>query len=319
MRCIKIYFLVLAGIILTLPTFSQKGINHFLYPSDSLNKPRLKTLIGTSTALIAGSFVLLNDAWYKDYPRSRFHFFNDNAEWLQMDKVGHVYSAYNEGLAMMHALEWAGVSQRKAAWGGFLTGTSFQLTIEILDGFSSEWGFSPGDFTANEIGAGMLIAQEYAWREQRIHLKFSSHRVNYPPDPLIQARIADLYGNSLPQRTLKDYNGQTYWLSINLAAFLGKNTAVPKWLNLALGYGAEGMYGAVNNTWTDKKTNTPVDLSKDPRHRQFYLSFDADLSKINTKSAFLKTVFHLVNTIKLPFPALEYNGLGKFELHPFYF
>jgi hypothetical protein len=30
-------------------------------------------------------------------PRSDFHFINDNAEWLQMDKAGHIYSSYHLG------------------------------------------------------------------------------------------------------------------------------------------------------------------------------------------------------------------------------
>jgi hypothetical protein len=38
--------------------------------------------------------------WFKptlvyDYPI--FHFINDNAEWLQMDKAGHIYSSYHLG------------------------------------------------------------------------------------------------------------------------------------------------------------------------------------------------------------------------------
>jgi hypothetical protein len=42
------------------------------------------------------------------------------------------------------------------------------------------------------------------------------------------------------EQMLKDYNGQTYWLSVNLHSFY-KGSKIPKWLNLAIGYGANGM------------------------------------------------------------------------------
>ncbi len=34
---------------------------------------------------------------------------------------------------------------------------------------------------------------------------------------------------------LKDYNGQTYWLSFNVASFLPTNSGFPYWLNMSLG------------------------------------------------------------------------------------
>jgi hypothetical protein len=39
---------------------------------------------------------------------------------------------------------------------------------------------------------------------------------------------------------LKDYNGQTYWLSVNLHIPSPKAQKT-QWLNLAIGYGADGM------------------------------------------------------------------------------
>ena len=45
---------------------------------------------GTYLASTIGFYQL----WYKDYEQSSFHFFNDNPQWLQMDKFGHAYSTY---------------------------------------------------------------------------------------------------------------------------------------------------------------------------------------------------------------------------------
>ena len=42
------------------------------------------------------TLALLNQTWYSQYERVPFHFFDDNAGWLQIDKVGHAWTAYIE-------------------------------------------------------------------------------------------------------------------------------------------------------------------------------------------------------------------------------
>jgi hypothetical protein len=130
---------------------------------------------------------------------------------------------------------------------GGLSGTAFLTVVEVLDGFSSGWGFSIGDLGADLAGSGLLfIAQELAWNEQRIQVKFSFHRNTYN-DPLLNRRADDLFGNRTHlERMLKDYNGQTYWMSANLKSFFKKSN-LPAWLNIAVGYGADGMFGGTEN------------------------------------------------------------------------
>ena len=84
---------------------------------------------------------------------------------------------------------------------------------------------------------------------------------------MLEQRANDLFGESLPERMLKDYNAQTYWLSANLKSFL-KHTNLPAWLNVAAGYGADGMLGALKiNGMT---TGNHINRSDIPRKRQFY-------------------------------------------------
>jgi hypothetical protein len=253
----------------------------------------------------------LYDTWYKNYPQSSFHFFNDNKEWLQVDKVGHAYSAYTEARGSTAMWLWVGLPRKKAIWIGGLSGLAYQSIIEVLDGFSSEWGFSWGDYTANIIGSSTFIAEELGWQEQRIQFKFSSHRKEYGDD-LLNARADDLYGKDLPQRTLKDYNAQSYWLSANIQSFF-KQSNFPSWLNIAFGYGAEGMFGALNNKWTDKN-RVIYDRTNIKRYRQWYLAADVDLTKIKTKSKFLRTSFFILNSVKFPAPALEFSN-NSFKWH----
>ena len=77
----------------------------------------------------------------------------------------------------------------------------------------------------------------------------------------------------------------------------------PKWLNLAVGFGAEGMTGGdFNPKEVDGRT-----LPEFERYRQYYLAFDIELSKIQTRSSFLKGAFKLINIIHLPLPTLEFS------------
>ena len=271
----------------------------------------IANVVGYSAILIG-----LNSAWYANYPRSNFHFFNDNKEWLQVDKVGHMYSAYIEGRASMELWRWTGISREKRIWLGGLSGAVYQTAIEILDGYSAEWGFSWGDFSANILGSGILIAQELAWDDQRIKLKFSFHRNDYG-DPQLNKRANELYGISFAERALKDYNAQTYWASANLKSFFPSSN-LPAWLSVAVGYGADGMFGATENAAHDDQGNTTFDRRDIKRYRQWYLAPDIDLTKIKTKKKAIRVLFTVLSAFKFPTPSLEFSN-GKFKVHALHF
>jgi hypothetical protein len=278
----------------------------FLKPSDTLNKSRKNRVIAVEAIVATGALVGLNQLWYADYPRSDFHFINDNAEWLQVDKAGHFYSSYHLGRLSAEMLEWSGASQKDQLIYGAGMGFAFLTAVEALDGFSSEWGASTGDIIANAAGTALYVSQELMWKEQRITPKFSFHTTQYA-----QYR-PNVLGSSLAEQILKDYNGQTYWLSVNLHSF-SKGSKIPKWLNLAIGYGADGMI-------TGNRENNGLFLTpKTERSRRFYLSLDVDLTKIDTKSHFLKTIFSVLNTLKIPAPTIEYSRLEGFKGHLSYF
>jgi hypothetical protein len=156
---------------------------------------------------------------------------------------------------------------------------------------------------ANTLGTGLFVGQELLWEEQRILLKYSFHQTRYAK------QLPDKLGGGLAEEFLKDYNGQTYWLSANINSFL-KIDGFPNWLNLAFGYGADGMLTG--------EPNDPFIINQN-RTRQYYLSLDIDLSRIKTKSHFLKTIFDVLNVIKVPFPALELNSKGRLKMHYFYY
>ena len=256
----------------------SQGEEH--YP-DTLNRKRLNTVIYTSAGLYATTLGVLYLAWYKDTEMTGFHWYNDNNNWLQVDKVGHATTAYVFSNYAYWWLRWTGLDNNRSAIYGGLMGWTSLTVIEILDGFSSEYGASPGDLIANTAGVSFFMGQQLLWKEQRIRLKFSYHPTeyaNYRPD---------LLGESGIQRVIKDYNGQTYWLSANIKSFMKRDSRIPDWLNIAVGYGAKGMLGASSN---------PPDYNGEPlpyhkRTRQYFLSLDVDWTRIKTNSGFLRFIF----------------------------
>jgi len=303
----------------------------FFDRAPTFNKARFWTLTSLGAAGYAGVTIGLDRAWYAGYARGKFHFFNDWPGWRQMDKFGHAMTGYFESKWVGDLYQWTGVPRKDARWIGFGTGLLFQTTLEVLDGFSSKWGFSWGDMGFNLIGSGLYLGQELLWNEQRILLKLSAHRPSYPNELIqatnssatttLQQRANSLFGTSLPEMLFKEYNGQTIWLSVNLASFIPKRPHgfPPKWLNVAVGYGIQNVYGAERNSWTDDAGNHFVVPSQYQRHSQFYLSLDVDFERIPTKHKWLKTIFSILNIFKIPFPALEVNTLGQVRFHPFHF
>lgn len=292
LKNIKHFFIFSICLLAISSSFSQTD-------STSFNKKRFATVIATEATLYTGTLVGLQRLWYNDYPQSSFHFFNDNTEWLQMDKVGHVMTSYSVGRVGIGLMKWSGVEPKKAIWYGGMLGSVFLTTVEMLDAYSSEWGFSVADLTANTAGSLLVIGQELLWDEQRIVLKYSFQQSRY------SKYRPNMLGNNLQENLLKDYNGQTYWLSLNMSSFMKKETKFPKWLNVAVGYGADGMIGANSNPMIVDITGQEVISFQ--RYRQFYLSLDIDLTRIPTKSKFLKTVFNTIGFIKFPAPAIEFN------------
>lgn len=286
------------------------------YRTGEANKARVYAVAGLHVAGWTGSFIALNKAWYADYPREPFHFFNDNKEWKQMDKAGHVWTTYQVSRISAGLWRWTGLTDRKSAWLGGISAMAYQSIIEIQDAYSAEWGFSWGDMAANALGAAGFVAQQLHWREQRVQIKLSYWPYDYKT-PELERRRNQLFGSSLPERILKDYNSQTYWMSANIRSFW-KDSRWPVWLNLAAGYSADGMLGGFTNHWTDKE-GISYDYSDISRTRRFYLSADIDLTRIRTNKKWVRTLLSAANMIKVPAPALELNSRGQFKLHPLIF
>lgn len=290
--------LVILLLILHLPNLKANNRD------STFNKKRFTVLTTALGVGYIGSMTGLSELWYKKNTRTSFHFFNDNDEWMQMDKVGHMTTSFHESRLIVESLRWTGLSDKKAIWFGSFAGLIFQGPIEIFDGYSSSYGASWGDELANLTGSVGVLSQYLLWNEIRITPKYSFHTTSYA------ALRPEVLGKNLSEQWLKDYNGQTYWLSFNISSFFKTQHKIPKWVNVSLGYGAQNMVFA---------SRTANQASGHATYRQYYLSMDIDFSHVKVKSRFLKALLYPFNFIHIPFPALEYDERDGFKFHPVYF
>ncbi len=283
--------------------FSQEHLNI----RDSINTKRLAASIGIGASAYVGGISYLRFVWYKDHERVPFHFYNDSKGYLQMDKCGHGYSAYQESALGYYALRSAGLSKKKALIYGGTAGIVLQTPIEIFDGLYEGWGFSWTDMVANSFGSLLFITQEALYDDQIVLMKFSY-------SPSIYPQYHSKLGTTPVQSFFYDYNAHTYWFSANISQIVG-SARIPRWINLAFGYSANGMINEFDN---------PEFYHGEPfphleRYRQYLFSLDVDFSSICTNKKWLKTLFNTVNLVKVPFPTIEINRVDGMLFRPLYF
>lgn len=295
------------------------GLSQIESKPDSIDAVRTLTLpgiskgrtIGVSSGIgivWAGSMIGLSQVWYKGMEKSSWHTFDDSREWLQMDKAGHLYTANKISALTGDLYRWAGWKNSSAALMGFGISTGYLLTFECLDATGKDWGFSWSDIGANTLGSGLYLAQQLGWKEQRLILKFS-----YYHSPYAQYR-PNVLGKTFPERLLKDYNGQTYWVSTSPGTFL-KNSKFPKWLCFSVGYSIDGKLHGSDNVYTVEQNGESITFHA---KRQLLFSLDIDFSRLPIKKPWLKAIVKQFNYLKLPFPAIVLTG-SQWSGHWIYF
>jgi VanZ family protein len=281
----------------------------FYIPIKTPDKKKKQIAAFTHGGVILSTLAILNKYWYNKEPRQQLSSFDDSKEWLQIDKVGHTFSTYLEARLSTSIWKWSGMEHQKSVLLGSGMALLYQTSFEIMDGTVATYGFSWSDIAANTVGASLFAFQELKWKEQRIQPKVSYTGQQYDPSTLQRAQ--QLYGKVGTERFLKDYNGQTHWWSVNLKSF-AKQSKLPAWLNVAIGYGAQGMLGGFENKWKDVLGNDMV-RNDIVRYRQWYLAPDIDFTKIKTTKKGLKILFYVLNLVKFPAPGLELSN-GKLKV-----
>ncbi len=294
------FCLVLVAAIFCLPSRAQD--------TDSLrHRSFTKYSLYTGSALaFSGISVGLYYSWYAPYAREQFRFFNDGAEWKGIDKIGHFGSSWLLSQTLFRAGVSNGLSRTEAERYSALSVWGWMATIELMDGFSAGWGFSWYDLAANTGGVALSTLQNKKIIHPDIRICYSWQAGN------LSTLRPEMLGRNLPERMLKNYNEQRYWLSIPLHVFYAP---APKWLCVSLGYSANGMLGAQSNIWS-QSDGTLSDYSNIARYSTYRFSLDIDLRQIPSKNKFIRSALQAVSWIKIPAPQATYSRHKGFDFNP---
>jgi hypothetical protein len=223
---------------------------------------------------------------------------------MQMDKCGHAFTSYQLGRNFYNTLLTSGSNRNRNIFLGGASGLLYLTSIEILDGKSAQWGFSKSDMLANTLGYFLFASQEYFLQQQFISLKFS-----YQKSVFADMR-PETFGRNFQQRLLKDYNGQTYWLSAPLSLNRSNTKRFTRWLCISFGYSID------QNLYADNNINS---VNNFHATREFFFSFDADLNRIEWRRKWMKKIASVINFIKIPSPTIGIRSDGKVKVYPVYF
>lgn len=226
---------------------------------------------GLTAAFIAQHYWQLQTIW-KD--RGDFKFMEDIKQDFYVDKFGHLYGSYMASYIFSETLMECGLSYDAANIWGAGIGLSYSSYIEILDGFGTNWGFSPSDFYSDVFGAVFFISQHFIPYLQNFTPKFMYFPAQWHGD---KPRMPhDMFND--------DYSSQTFWLSVNVYNMLPeklKSYWIP-WLQISFGYTARNILDVFHYPDLKQQYDKIADIKTDivwgsPR---FIIALDYDLVKI---------------------------------------
>jgi len=288
-KIFKISLLIIfsCGVMFSFSNFSAVLDSNSQVAQGKINYTKL-AFVGVGTAgTMAVIHVYQQHAWWSGQRRS-FHIVNDWDYALNIDKIGHFYGATLISSLFSRSLQWAGVDKKKAMIYGGILGSLFGLYVEFEDGFATDWGFSPGDASANILGSWYPVAQYYVPFLRNFNFKWS-----YIPTTQLKTGKKKIF--------IDDHEGQVMWLSISVNNFLPEKIekVYPDFLNIAVGYGVRELDGLGGGK------------------REFYIALDYNLEKLPGDGWLWNLIKKNLNYIHLPAPAIRLTP--KFAVFGFFF
>ncbi|HEX2983437.1 MAG TPA: DUF2279 domain-containing protein [Ignavibacteriales bacterium] len=301
----KLFFLFSAFIFFTFDIFPQDSLlasaamqkkeitllsvdSSKIYSSSSINWAKTG-IIGGSIALVNGGLWLYyKEAWYSG-DRTKWHVYDDwyNGN-LNIDKLGHFHWAITQNKIAYRLLKWADFTDSQAMWYGSAIGWLLHLQIEMEDARYAEWGFSWGDLASNTVGQIYPNLQRIYPELNAVNIKMSYH-----PSPNYRDGVTD--------HLVNDYEGRTYWLTINLHSIAPKSidNVIPDWLNLAVGYGGDKL------VWPNGHLRQ--DNNEGIGEQEWYIALDYNLLKIfkPRKDSLWYILLEQLDGIHFPAPAIR--------------
>jgi hypothetical protein len=245
--------------------------------SQKINYVKLSLITGVTAGAFIYSYAVQNNLWWKG-DKSNFHF-----EWqhdwsyaLGEDKFGHFYFPYLASNVYSQAFQWAGVDSIKSIWYASSFAFTYQVLVEVRDGFSKQWGFSWGDFSADFLGASYPVLQNKIPSLRNFNLQISF----YP---------SKRFNEGSNKAIFDDYESTYNWLNINIYNLLPEQVqkCYPKFINLAIGHSVE-----------------KLDDIGGGNHR-FYLGLDWNLEALPLDGWFWNLLKRNFNYYHLPAPTIQ--------------
>lgn len=308
----------------TTDTIPQVPENQFYYANNKRftilgDRPNLTTKIKPIPSLALGSVLVgifvvqhelqQNTIWKRTGP---FNIQEDGQWTYYIDKGGHFYGTYMSSYFITELLMTSGFSWDMATILGSTLGLCYTGYVEILDGYSLDFGFSPSDFYADVIGAGFHIAQHYVPFLQNFTPKFGYVKPSW---------LGEL--NRKPSDTfIDDYSSQTFWMSLNVHNMLPSDIKKywPDWLELSFGYAVYSLCDPTNYKGYNCDPNRSFPISNYGwGNRKFLIALDYNVPKLIPDTwNFPNWIRQGLNHVRLPSPVLEIGEVTKFYLlYPF--
>lgn len=257
---------------------------------DALRPDLLRVgVVGTVTAgSLVATYAFQQKAWWLG-DRSPFMIKSDMTSTLNFDKLGHLYGGYLLSNGFGSLFRWCGLEERKSVFYGAGASFLYQTSLEVMDGCRKNYGFDLLDELGNLVGAIIPVLQHEVPFFQSFSLKYSY----YPSKPYLE----ELRRGASNRIFIDDYEGMTLWLAVDPHMLTGNGLPeiVPRWIGVAVGYGVRDL-----------------DYCGGGR-RVFSLALDVNFSRIETESAFLRSLFRALDFLHLPFPGVRYSeGVWSF-------
>jgi hypothetical protein len=242
-----------------------------------INCPKLSLIGGITAVAFIYGYAVQNNLWWKG-DKSEFHFVwkQDWVYALGEDKYGHFFFPYLVSNIYSQALEWAGFDEEKSLWYSSSFALAYETFVEVRDGFSKQWGFSWGDFSADALGSAYPILQH-----KIPFLKNFNFKISFNP--------SDRFKHGSNRVIFDDYESTYDWLSINVHNLLPKNIRrfYPAFINLTVGHSVE-----------------KLDNLGGGNHR-FYIGLDWNLEALPGSGWFWKLLKRNLNYYHFPSPVIQ--------------
>lgn len=217
--------------------------------ASSSQQRRNSLIIGGGATLVAayGSHNWWRSGFGGGFDTTNEGWFGKDTEFGGADKLGHLYSNYAGVRLLTPLFEMAGNSRYDAVSLALWSTLGIYTAVEVIDGYSRTWKFSPQDAIANAAGAVLGYALE-------THPEYDAifdFRLDYRRSP--RSPDFDPFG---------DYGAQKYLLVVKADGFAAlRETGLLRYVEVAAGYGTRG-YGSAGKHYRDTYVGLSLNLAR---------------------------------------------------------